>query len=156
MRRKDAAPLSSILDAFLESLQIPHVAFLVSLRKRWPEIAGPLVSRNASPLSLRNGVLTVVVRNHAWAQELRMSKIPMIGRIRETVGERIPVSDLRFTVGPIASVEEEEVAAPGEVSPHPPGPDPEGLSAVADPETRESLRALHRRSRSPKEIPSKS
>lgn len=156
MRRKDAAPLSSILDAFLESLRIPHVAFLVSLRKRWPEIAGPLVSRNASPLSLRNGVLTVVVRNHAWAQELRMSKIPMIARIRETVGERIPVSDLRFTVGSIASVEEEEVAAPGEESPHPATPDPEGLSAVADPETRESLRALHRRSRPPKEIPSKS
>jgi len=147
LRRKEAAPLSSILDAFLESLQIPHVAFLVSLRKRWPEIAGPLVSRNASPLSLRNGVLTVVVRNHAWAQELRMSKIPMIGRIRETVGERVPVDDIRFTVGSIAPVEaEEEGAAPGDETPHPDGPDPDGLSAVADPETREILRALHRRS----------
>ena len=155
MKRKDAAPLSSILDAFLESLRIPHVAFLVALRKRWPEIAGPLVSRNATPLSLRNGVLTVVVRNHAWAQELRMSKTTMIGRIRETVGERIPVSDIRFTVGSLASVEEPEAAALEE-PPFPAGPDPEGLSAVADPETRESLRALHRRSCPPKEIPSKS
>jgi predicted nucleic acid-binding Zn ribbon protein len=156
VRRKDAAPLSSILDAFLESLQIPHVAFLVSLRKRWPEIAGPLVSRNAMPLSLRNGVLTVVVRNHAWAQELRMSIVPMIGRIRETVGERIPVSDIRFTVGALAPVEEEEEAAPRMEPPRTAGPDPEGLSAVADPETRESLRALHRRSSPQKEIPSKS
>jgi len=147
VRRKDAAPLSSILDAFLESLRIPHVAFLVSLRKKWPEIAGPLVSRNATPLSLRNGVLTVVVRNHAWAQELRMSKIPMIGRIRETVGERIPVSDIRFTVGSLASVEEEAEAAPREEPSFPGGPDPEGLSSVAYPETLESLRALHRRSK---------
>ena len=146
MKRKDAAPLSSILEAILESLRIPHVAFLVALRKRWPEIAGTLVSRNATPLSLRNGVLTVVVRNHAWAQELRMSKIPMIGRIRETVGERIPVSDIRFTVGSLASVEEPEGPALEE-PPLPVGPDPEGLSAVADPETRESLRALHRRSK---------
>ena len=146
MRRKDAAPLSSILDAFLESIRIPHVAFLVSLRKRWPEIAGPLVSRNASPLSLRNGVLTVVVRNHAWAQELRMNKTTLIGRIRETVGERIPVSDIRFTVGTLAPAEEEGTA-PREESPHPSGPDPEGLSAVADPETREILRALHRLSK---------
>ncbi len=146
MRGKDAAPLSSILDAFLESLQIPHVSFLVSLRKRWPEIAGPLVSRNAMPLSLRNGVLTVIVRNHAWAQELRMSIVPMVGRIRETVGERIPVSDIRFTVGSLAPVEEEE-AAPRKEPPHTAGPDPEGLSAIADPETRESLRALHRRSK---------
>ena len=146
MKRKDAAPLSSILDAFLESLRIPHVAFLVTLRKRWPEIAGPLVSRNATPLSLRNGVLTIVVRNHAWAQELRMSKTTMIGRIRETVGERIPVSDIRFAVGSLGPADEAE-AQPREEPPLPAGPDPDGLSAVADPETRESLRALHRRSR---------
>ena len=144
MRRKDAAPLSSILDAFLESLRIPHVAFLVALRKRWPEVAGPLVSRNATPLSLRNGVLTVVVRNHAWAQELRMSKTTMMERIRETVGERIPVSDIRFTVGSPSPTEEPETAAPGK-PPFPAGPDPEGLSAVSDPETRESLRAIGRR-----------
>jgi predicted nucleic acid-binding Zn ribbon protein len=146
VRRKDAAPLSSILDAFLESLRIPNVAFLVSLRKKWPEIAGPLVTRNATPLSLRNGVLTIVVRNHAWAQELQMSKTTMIGRIRETVGERIPVSDIRFTVGTPAPVEEAE-RPPREEPPFPPGPDPEGLSAIADPETRESLRALHRLSK---------
>jgi predicted nucleic acid-binding Zn ribbon protein len=143
VRRRDAAPLSSILDAFLESLRIPHVAFLVSLRKRWPEIAGPLVSRNAIPLSLRNGVLTVVVRNHAWAQELRMSMTTMIGGIRETVGERIPVNDIRFTVGSLDPDEGAE-GPPREEPPLPAGPDPAGLSAVADPETRESLRALHR------------
>ena len=154
MRRKDAAPLSSILDAFLESLRIPHVAFLVSLRKKWTEIAGPLVSRNAIPLSLRNGVLTIVVRNHAWAQELRMSKTTMIGRIQETVGERIPVSDIRFSVGSLAPGEEAE-DPPREEPPFPAGPDPEGLSAIADPETRESLRALHRRSAPLKGIPSK-
>ena len=155
MRRKDAAPLSSILDAFLESLRIPHVAFLVSLRKRWPEIAGTLVSRNATPLSLRNGVLTVVVRNHAWAQELRMSRTTMLERIRETAGERIPVSDIRFAVGSLASAGEAETTLSDE-PPIPAGPDPEVLSAVADPETRESLRAISRRSCLPKEIPSKS
>jgi len=145
VRRKEAASLSSILDAFLESLGIPHVAFLVSLRKRWPEIAGPLVSRNATPLSLRNGVLTIVVRNHAWAQELQMGKATMIGRIRETAGERIPVNDIRFAVGSLPPVEEAE-NPPSEGATLPAGPDPEGLSAISDPETRESLRALHRRS----------
>ena len=122
------------------------MGFLVSLRKRWPEIAGPLVSRNATPLALRNGVLTIVVRNHAWAQELRMGKTTMIERIRETVGERVPVSDIRFNVGSLDPVEEAE-GPPREEPPPPAGPDPEGLSAIADPETRESLRALHRRSK---------
>jgi predicted nucleic acid-binding Zn ribbon protein len=146
VKRKEAAPLSSVLDAFLDSLQIPHVAFLVSLRKKWREIAGTLVSRNAIPLSLRNGVLTIVVRNHTWAQELQMSKTTLIGRIRETVGEKIPVTDIRFTVGSLASSEEAE-NLPRQEPPLPACPDPAGLSAIADPETRESLRALHRRSR---------
>ena len=44
----------------------------------------------------------------------------------------------------LAPVDEPEAAAPGE-PPFPAGPDPEGLSAVADPETRESLRAIGRR-----------
>ena len=146
MKRNDAAPLSSILDAFLESLRIPHVAFLVALRKRWTEIAGPLVSRNATPLSLRNGVLTVVVRNHAWAQELRMSRTTMMERIRETVGDRIPVGDIRFTVGPLDSGKETETV-PREEAPLPPVPDPDGLSSIADPGMRDSLRAIARRSR---------
>lgn len=146
MRRKEATPLSSTLDAFLESIRIPNVAFLVSLRKRWPEIAGPLVSRNAIPLSFRNGILTVVVRNHAWAQELRMSVTPMIERIRETEGEKMPVNDIRFTVGPLSSAGEAETA-PRKEPPSPDGPDPEGLSAIADPEMRNSLRAIARRSR---------
>jgi len=146
VRRKEAAPLSSILASFLESLRIPHVAFLVSLRKSWPEIAGPLVSKNAIPLSLRNGVLTVVVRNHAWAQELQMTRTTMQSRIRETVGERIPITDIRFTVGSVAPAEEEEAAATEDPT-VPAGPDPDGWSAVADPETRKSLRAIARRSR---------
>ncbi len=146
MKRNDAVPLATILDPFLESLRIPHVAFLVSLKKRWPGIAGEPVSRNAIPLSLRNGVLTIVVRNHAWAQELRMDKTTMIDRIREAVGERIPVSDIRFTVGSLPTVDEGE-ADPVPVLRLQDGPDPEGLSAVADPETRGSLRALYRRCR---------
>jgi hypothetical protein len=87
-----------------------------------------------------------VVRNHSWAQELRLSTTTILGRIRETVGEKIPVSDIRFAVGSPDSIEEEEFA-PREEPPHPAGPDPEGLSAIADPETRESLRAVHRRCR---------
>ncbi|MGZ8460824.1 MAG: hypothetical protein ACXWW2_10385, partial [Candidatus Deferrimicrobiaceae bacterium] len=64
------------------------------------------------------------------------------------VGERIPVSDIRFIVGSLAPFEEAETE-PGEEPPPPvPAiPDPEGLSAVADPETRESLRSIARLSK---------
>lgn len=146
MSRKGAVPLASTLDSFLESLRIPHVALLVTLRKGWPEIVGPLVARNAIPVSLRNGVLTIAVRNHSWAQELRMSNMTVLSKIRETVGERVPVTDLRFTVDPSGPSATDE-PVPTERTGVPPGPEPEGLSSVADPETRESLRAIGRLSR---------
>jgi len=140
-------PLSSTLESFLESIRIPHVAFLVSLRKRWPEIAGPLVSRNAMPLSLRNEVLTIAVRNSSWAQELRMSAPVMLARIREAAGDRFPVRDLRFVVGSIGPPEEPAGGRPAEERTESGACDPEGLSAVADPGTRESLRSIARRAR---------
>lgn len=152
MNRKGAVPLASTLASFLESLRIPHVAFLITLRKEWPEIAGPLVARNAVPLSLKNGVLTIAVRNHSWAQELRMNQSTVLSRIRESVGERVPVTDLRFTVDPLAAPGPEGPAPP-EAPRFPPGPEPDGLSSVADAETRESLRAIGRLSRPGRETP---
>ena len=154
MKRKDAAPLSSILEAFLESLRIPHVAFLVSLRKRWREIAGPLVSRNAMPLSLERHPHDRRAEPRVGAgtpdeQDDDDREDPGNGR-RKSSGERYPVHRgiPRFGRGG------GRPAARG--APVHRRSRSGGLSAVADPETRESLRALHRRSTPPKEIPSKS
>jgi len=150
--REGPTPLSSDLERFLEALGVPQVSLLVSLHMKWLEIAGPLLAGNASPLKFRNGVLTIGVRNHSWAQELQMSKPALLSRINHVLGPKSPVTDLRFAVGPVEAGEPEmpprEPQAPDTA---PPGPDPDGLAAVADPEIRASLRAIHRRSRPPAE-----
>jgi hypothetical protein len=149
MTRKGPVPLSADLERFLASLDIPQVSLLVTLLKSWPGIAGPLLSTKASPGRFRNGVLTIVVRNHAWAQELQLSKPALLAKIAAATGPKSPVTDLRFVVGTLPPAEEEQ-GVPPEEGPDLAAPEPEGLNDVADPEMRESLRAISRRLRGKK------
>ncbi|MBE0603174.1 MAG: DUF721 domain-containing protein [Deltaproteobacteria bacterium] len=146
MTRKGPSPLSADLERYLASLDIPEVSLLVSLHKAWPRIAGPLLTSKASPARFRNGVLTIVVRNHSWAQELQMSKPVLLSKIVAATGPNCPVTDLRFVVGafPLPEAERDE---PPDDGPDFAAPEPEGLADVADPEMRESLRAISRRLR---------
>jgi hypothetical protein len=143
MTRKGPIPLSVDLERYLASLDIPEVSLLVSLHKAWPAIAGSLLSAKAFPGRFRNGVLTIVVRNHSWAQELQMCKPVLLAKIIPATGPRSPVSDLRFVVGKIPPPEEEP-GVPEKSDPAMPAAEPEGLADVTDPEMRESLRIIIR------------
>ncbi|MCL1926960.1 MAG: DUF721 domain-containing protein, partial [Syntrophorhabdaceae bacterium] len=81
MTRKAPVPLSVDIERYLASLNIPEVSVLVSLRKAWPSIMGPLLSSKTFPARFRNSVLTIMVRNHTWAQELQMSKPMLLSKI---------------------------------------------------------------------------
>src|SRR3990172_8795398 len=70
-----AKPLSAILESILvDALGLPAAAIQVRLLRSWGEIVGPLLDGKTSPGKIRNGVLTVFVQNHAWAQELQLSQ----------------------------------------------------------------------------------
>src|SRR4030065_677102 len=70
-----AKPLSAILESILvDALGLPAAAIQVRLLRSWGEIVGPLLDGKTSPGKIRNGVLTVFVQNHAWAQELQLTR----------------------------------------------------------------------------------
>ena len=139
--------LSAILEAVLaDTLRLPAAAIQVRLLRSWAEIVGPLLSDKTAPGKVRNGVLTVFVRNHSWAQELQLSKPALLERIRSVAGEE-KVREIRFSVD--AGCCPSGVPAAGAESPapdHPPPPEPTGLDEVRDPETREILRSISRKS----------
>jgi hypothetical protein len=144
--REGPVPLSDVLERFLEVIGVPQVSLLVRLHKAWPRIAGPLLAGKAYPRQFRNGILTIAVRNHSWAQELHMAKPALLSGIRSAMGPDFPVTDLRFAVGPVEPVETERRPPEAEkTGPLPSVPDPEGLASVSDARTRESLRRIHRR-----------
>jgi predicted nucleic acid-binding Zn ribbon protein len=43
---------------------------LAAIQRAWSDAAGPMVAREATPVSERGGVVTVACRSAVWAQEL--------------------------------------------------------------------------------------
>ena len=147
MVKKGAVPLSDDIERCLSSLGLPEVSLLVSLGKAWLSVAGDLVAKKAVPAGFRNGVLTIAVCNHSWAQELQMNKPALLSKIIAAV-PRCPVSNLRFVVGAVPAPEKDP-APPHETAPACLAPEPEALLQISDPEIRESLRAIIRGMQNP-------
>jgi hypothetical protein len=146
--------MSDLLEEVLAAQGLRSVTWMVRLSSAWPEIVGPLLAGKTSPVKLRNRVLTVLVQNHAWAQELQLRKPALLERINGIL-EGGKAMDIRFAVGSLPSAEPEEPdvgPASGNLLP---AAEPEGVAGVADPETREILRSLARKaaSRKPRDGP---
>lgn len=140
---KKAARISDLLEEVLSAQGLRSVTWMVRLSSAWPEIVGPLLAGKTSPVKLRNRVLTVLVHNHAWAQELQLRKPDLLERINGILEGGMAL-DIRFAVGPLPAAEPEEpdaLPASGAL----PVAEPEGVDGVADPETREILRSLARK-----------
>ncbi len=145
---KKPAKVSEFLEDALSSLGLSSVGWMVRIRSGWPGIVGPILSGNSFPARLKNGLLTVLVRDHSWAQELQLKKPLLIRGIAELLGEE-RVREIRFVTGPLPRAESEEAVPQVEFpSADRSVPDPEGLSRIGDPETREILRSISRKSSS--------
>lgn len=141
---KKAARVSDLLEEVLASHGLGTITWMVRLSAAWPEIVGPLLAGKTSPVRLRNRVLTVLVHNHAWAQELHLRKPALLDRINGIL-EGGKATDIRFAVGPLPAAEpEESEALPGNENLSR-AAEPEGVDGVADPETRKILRSLARK-----------
>jgi hypothetical protein len=148
--------LSTFLESVLvDTLGLQAAATQVRVLRSWGEIVRPLLRGKTAPGKIRNGVLTVFVPNHAWAQELQLSTPALLEKIRSVAGKE-KVRDIRFAVDsgncPPAGWEspfgEQAIPAPGAVAPCDDIPtlEPNGLEEVRDPETRDILRSLYRKS----------
>jgi predicted nucleic acid-binding Zn ribbon protein len=141
---KKAARVSDLLEEVLASQGLGTVTWMVRLSAAWPEIVGPLLAAKTSPARLRNGVLTVLVHDHAWAQELHLRKPALLDRINGIL-EGGKAMDIRFAVGPLPAAEPEASEALPGCEDLSRAAEPEGVDGVADPETREILRSLARK-----------
>jgi predicted nucleic acid-binding Zn ribbon protein len=144
---KKAVRVSEVLEDVLAAQGLHSVTWMVRLFSAWPEIVGPLLSGNTCPAKWKNRVLTVLVRNHAWAQELQLRKPALLERINRIL-ESEKAEDIRFVVGPLPSAKTEEPEAAPACLPPCPAAEPEGVAGVADPETRKILRSLARKAAS--------
>ena len=78
----DPRPVSASLADAARLMGAEGALALADITGRWPELVGPQVAAHCAPLSLGDGVLTVVTDDNAWASELRILSAQLVGKVR--------------------------------------------------------------------------
>ncbi len=94
-RRDNLFPLSDALAEIAGDIQ-PATA-LARIQSAWPQSAGPTLSKWATPVSERAGIVTFECTDSMVAHELEMMKSELLKKLAETLENGAP-ADLRFTV----------------------------------------------------------
>ena len=94
-RRRTPRPISRAVSAALEGAE--PATLLAAVQSAWPEAVGEAIAREATPVTERDGVVTVACRSATWAQELDL----LGARIRDQLLSELPpgasLEALRFT-----------------------------------------------------------
>jgi predicted nucleic acid-binding Zn ribbon protein len=93
-RRRAPRSLAAALGTALERAE--PATLLAAVQRAWPEAVGEAIAREASPVSERDGVVTVACRSSTWAQELDLLSDQILGRIRTELASEGTLRGLRF------------------------------------------------------------
>lgn len=118
----------------------------------WNKAVGESIAMNAKPIFIKDGVMTIETRNHAWSQELSLISEKIVDAVNEAVGKRV-ISALKFQVAegeftPLELTHEEKQKLSLEKEELDPETEKEIdalLSEIEDPDYKEALRNLMRR-----------
>jgi len=96
MSRRAPRPLASALAPLQESLA-PRT-LLAEVQRVWPEAAGAVIAREASPVSARGGVVTIACSGSVWAQELDLQSPLLMEKLNAAIADG-EVTRLRCVTG---------------------------------------------------------
>jgi predicted nucleic acid-binding Zn ribbon protein len=94
-RRRAPRPAANAFQAALR--QVAPKTPLAAIQAGWSSAVGERLAAVATPVSERDGVLTIECADAVWAQELDLMQETLLQRLREELGEQAPQA-LRFRV----------------------------------------------------------
>ncbi|MGH8918216.1 MAG: DUF721 domain-containing protein [Actinomycetes bacterium] len=94
---REPRPLAGSLERLAASLGAARPQVLTQVFSGWDQLVGANVAAHATPVSLREGVLVVVVDQPAWATQLRFLSADLCRRLNEAAGDDT-VRDLQIRV----------------------------------------------------------
>ena len=83
--------LRELLDVMAGRLRRVDLRLIDEVRRRWPEVVGPVLAEHCRPEFIKDGVLVVSVPSGAFAQRV-MSERGAILEALGSLGERAPSS----------------------------------------------------------------
>jgi predicted nucleic acid-binding Zn ribbon protein len=99
VRKDDAGHVGKILDGLLRKWEKGTVKKGDAVRAAWVAATREEARKHARPISLKRGILMVLVENSPWLYELTIEKKDMLKKFNEHYTGRKKAKDIRFRVG---------------------------------------------------------
>lgn len=90
--------LASIVPEAIPRDEVLRAARAQAAMRQWEEVVGPMLASKSHPDKYDHGTVWVAVSGSAWAQELRMVKNQILGKLRQISGDPNLFTDIRFGV----------------------------------------------------------
>jgi predicted nucleic acid-binding Zn ribbon protein len=94
-RRRAPRPIAAAVSSALEGAE--PATLLAAVQGAWAGAVGEAIAREATPVSERDGVVTVACRSATWAQELDLLSARILEQLRAKLPGGASLRDLRFT-----------------------------------------------------------
>jgi predicted nucleic acid-binding Zn ribbon protein len=101
MKKNSASHVSRAVEVLLGKLEKNKVKRAGAVLDAWMKVTGEDEKCHAKPVSIRNGVLTVIVDNAPWMYNFTLEKRKLLLRMNEIYTGRKKIKDIRFRVGNI-------------------------------------------------------
>ncbi len=98
LRTRPPAKLGDVVAAVLQRAGLAERVAQAAVIPEWPGLVGAQIARVTEPVALqRDGTLVVLVKTHAWMQELSLLEHQLLQRLNADPG-RPPVARLRWVI----------------------------------------------------------
>ncbi len=95
MSRRAPRPIGAALQSVLSGAE--PATLLAAVQSAWPGAVGEAVAREATPVSERDGVVTVACGSATWAQELDLLGGQILAQLRQNLPDWAALEAIRFT-----------------------------------------------------------
>ena len=94
-RRRTPRPIGVAVEAALERAE--PATLLAAVQSAWPTAVGDAIAREATPVTEREGVVTVACRSATWAQELDLLGGQILAQVQRELPDGSALEAIRFT-----------------------------------------------------------
>lgn len=101
MKKKEAKHVRGIVDSLLKKWETGKLKKGNAVKEAWEKALEEEEKKHAHPLSLKKGVLMVIVEDSTWLYVLTLRKNKIIEKFNSSYTGRNKVFDIRFRVGSI-------------------------------------------------------
>jgi predicted nucleic acid-binding Zn ribbon protein len=95
MGRRSPRPIGAALETVLSGAE--PATLLAAVQSAWPGAVGEAVAREATPVSERDGVVTVACKSATWAQELDLLSGQILAQVSQNLPDWATLEAFRFT-----------------------------------------------------------